>query len=126
LNAGHAASSWPLMNGSFFPENAAALSLRALVDDPYLTHFVHRWWAVLALVAILLLARRTRALGNRPVSIALHTAVGVQIALGIATVLSGVAIWLAVLHQAVGAILVACTAWGAHLVGRRTGASEGP
>ena len=37
---------------------------------------------------------------------------------GIATVLSGVALWLAALHQAVGALLVAAVAWGAHALGR--------
>lgn len=41
-----------------------------------------------------------------------------QILLGIATVLSGVALWLAVAHQLVGALLVAAFAWGAHVLGR--------
>ena len=44
---------------------------------------------------------------------------GTQIILGILTVLSGVAIWLAVLHQATGALLVAATVWGAHELGTR-------
>jgi heme a synthase len=39
--------------------------------------------------------------------------------LGIATVLSGIALPLAALHQAVGALLVASTAWGAHSLGQR-------
>jgi cytochrome c oxidase assembly protein subunit 15 len=34
-------------------------------------------------------------------------------------VLTGVAIWLAALHQAVGALVVASTVWGAHVLGRR-------
>ena len=33
--------------------------------------------------------------------------------------MTGVALWLAVLHQAVGALLVAAFAWGAHVLGRR-------
>jgi cytochrome c oxidase assembly protein subunit 15 len=52
--------------------------------------------------------------------VAIHSTFGTQIILGIATVLSGVAIWLAVLHQAVGALVVASTAWGAHVLGRPT------
>jgi cytochrome c oxidase assembly protein subunit 15 len=32
--------------------------------------------------------------------------------------MSGVALWFAVLHQAVGASLVAATVWGAHVLGR--------
>ena len=43
-----------------------------------------------------------------------------KIILGIVTVLSGVAIWLAALHQAVGALLVASTVWAAHILGQRT------
>ena len=46
-------------------------------------------------------------------------AFGTQIILGILTVLSGIAIWLAVLHQATGALLLAATVWGAHELGRR-------
>jgi cytochrome c oxidase assembly protein subunit 15 len=57
--------------------------------------------------------------GARPASIAIHSTFGTQILLGILTVLSGVAIWLAALHQAVGALLLAATVWGAHEVGRR-------
>jgi cytochrome c oxidase assembly protein subunit 15 len=38
--------------------------------------------------------------------------------LGIATVYSGVSLWLAVLHQLCGAILLICTVWGAHALGR--------
>ena len=34
-------------------------------------------------------------------------------------VLSGIAIWLAVLHQAAGALLLAATVWGAHELGSR-------
>ena len=40
-----------------------------------------------------------------------------QIILGILTVLSGIAVWLAVIHQATGALLVAGTVWGAHVLG---------
>lgn len=118
LNAGHAASSWPLMNGSFFPENAGWLGLQSLVDDPYLTHFVHRWWAWIAVAALVILSRAARRAGCRPASIAIHSAFGIQILLGIAVVMTGVNISLAVLHQAVGALVVATTAWGCHVIGR--------
>ena len=55
---------------------------------------------------------------RRPASIAIHSAFGTQIILGILTVLTGIAIWLAALHQAVGALVVASTVWGAHVLGR--------
>ena len=71
------------------------------------------------MVAVLVaFARQVRKVeGARPASIAIHSAFGTQILLGILTVLSGVAIWLAVLHQATGALLLAATVWGAHELG---------
>jgi cytochrome c oxidase assembly protein subunit 15 len=119
LNAGHAASTWPLMNGSFWPQNALWQGLASLANDPHITHFVHRWWAWVAVVALVVLARAARRAGSRQASLAIHTAFGTQVLLGIAVVLTGVDITLAVLHQAVGALVVASTAWSAHVVGRR-------
>lgn len=118
LNAGHAASDWPLMNGRFFPAESLAGGLSAWFNDPSLVHWFHRWWAWIAVAALVVLARWARAAGNRPASLAIHTAFGIQVLLGIATVMTGVNIVLAVLHQAVGALVVASTAWGAHVVGR--------
>ena len=119
LNAGHAAYSWPLMNGSFFPQNVGWNGLSTFVNDPHLVHFIHRWWAWVAVAALVWLSRLARRAGSRPASIAIHSAFGTQILLGIATVMSGMNITLAVLHQAVGALLVAATTWGAHVIGRR-------
>ncbi len=122
LNAGPVANDWPAMQGRFFPDGVdwSSGALFALTYDPYLIHFVHRWWAWVTVVALVMFARRIRPLeGGRPASIAIHSAFGTQMILGIATVLTGVAIWLAVLHQAVGALVVASTAWGAHIHGRR-------
>jgi heme a synthase len=121
LNAGHVANTWPLMNDRFYPEGVTWLgSLWATAsNDPFLIHFIHRWWAWVVVGALILLARRAKSAGVRPASIAIHSAFGTQILLGIATVMSNVALPLAVLHQAVGALLVASTAWGAHAIGRR-------
>lgn len=123
LNAGPVANDWPLMQGRFFPEGVdwSKGVLFAFTHDPYFIHFVHRWWAWVTVIALVIFARRIRALpGGRPASIAIHSAFGTQIILGIVTVLTGVAIWVAVLHQAVGALVVAAVAWGAHFTGRRT------
>ena len=69
---------------------------------------------------MVLFARKVRKIeGGRPASIAIHSAFGTQIILGILTVLSGIVIWLAVLHQATGALLLAATVWGAHELGKR-------
>ena len=122
LNAGQVANSWPDMNGRFFPEGVgwSRGAIWVFANDPYIVHFVHRWWAWVVVVAMVVFARLVRKVdGARPVSIAIHSAFGTQIVLGILTVLNGVAIWLAALHQAVGALLVAATVWGAHVVGGR-------
>ncbi len=121
LDAGYVASDWPLMNGRFFPAGVdwSKGGLYAFSNDPFLVHFLHRWWAWAALGAVMLLARGAKRAHARPASIALHSAVGIQILLGIATVMSGIALPLAAAHQAVGALLVACAVWAAHAAGRR-------
>jgi heme a synthase len=120
LDAGQVATSWPDMHGRFVPEGIdwSRGAFFAFTHDPFLIHFIHRWWAWVSVGALVLFARRVRAAGTRAASIAIHSAFGTQIILGILTVLTGVNIWLAALHQAVGAALVAATVWGAHVLGR--------
>jgi cytochrome c oxidase assembly protein subunit 15 len=120
LNAGYVASDWPLMQGKFFPAGVdwSKGVLFAFTNDPFLLHFLHRWWAWMVVAALVIFARRVKPIDRRA-SIAIHCAFGTQILLGIATVMSGMHIAPAVLHQAVGALVVAATTWGAHVVGRR-------
>ena len=120
LNAGLASDTWPLMQGRLVPEyyNSRGF-LYAITHDPFLIHFLHRWWAWVAVVALVVMARQVKPLA-RPASIAIHSAFGTQILLGIATVWTGVALWVAVAHQVVGALLVASFAWVAHVLGRRS------
>ena len=118
LNAGLASDSWPLMQSRFLPEFDSSRGLFwAITHDPFLIHWMHRWWAWVAVAALVLMARRVKPV-NRKASIAIHAAFGTQILLGIATVMSGVEFHLAVLHQLVGALLVIAYAWGAHAIGR--------
>ncbi len=120
LDAGYVSSTWPLMNDHLVPEGIDWMQSLwgTLSSDPYLVHFIHRWWAWIAAIALIMLARKAKTAGARGPSIAINAALGTQIILGISTVISGIALPLAVLHQAVGAILVAATTWGAHAVGR--------
>jgi cytochrome c oxidase assembly protein subunit 15 len=118
LNAGLASDTWPLMQGRLVPEYDTSRGLFwALTHDPYLLHFLHRWWAWVAVAALVVMARKVKPV-QRQASVAIHAAFGTQILLGIATVMTGVALWLAVAHQVVGALLVAAFAWGAHVLGR--------
>ena len=119
LDAGYVASDWPTMQGRLVPDGIdwSRGPAFALTHDPYLLHFLHRWWAWVTVAALVILARKVKPVDRRA-SIAIHSAFGTQILLGIATVMSGMNLTLAVLHQAVGALLVAAVAWGAHAVGR--------
>jgi cytochrome c oxidase assembly protein subunit 15 len=121
LNAGQVSNTWPLMNDRFFPDGIdwSHGLLWAAANDPLLVHFLHRWWAWVAVAALIVLARKARRAGVRAASIAIHSTFGLQILLGIATVVEGVPIVLAVLHQAMGALVVASAVWGANVVGRK-------
>ena len=121
LNAGYVASDWPLMQGKLFPEGIdwSQGGLYALTHDLILLHFLHRWWAWVVVVALVIFARRVRTV-ERGASKAIHNAFGTQILLGIATVMTGMNIVLAVLHQAVGALVVAAFTWGANVDGRQS------
>jgi cytochrome c oxidase assembly protein subunit 15 len=121
LRAGYVARDWPLMNGRLVPAGIdwSQGPAHALLSDPFLVHFVHRWWAWAVVAVLVVAARKLRRRGERKASIALHSAFGTQVVLGIATVMTGVSLWIAVLHQLVGALLLATTTWSAHALGRR-------
>ena len=120
LNAGYVASSWPLMNDHFVPQGIdwSGGAWFAFTHDPFLIHFLHRWWSWVAALALLLLARRAARRGGRTEAGLLVAVVAAQMALGVWTVLSGVSMWVAVAHQVVGAILVAIVAAALHRLGR--------
>jgi cytochrome c oxidase assembly protein subunit 15 len=121
LRAGRVTDEWPLMNGSFWPgvsQNGRGF-WGTISADPAVVHFIHRWWAWVVVGLLIVLARRVKQAGDRRAAIAIHSAFGTQIILGIATVMSDVSLPVAVLHQLVGALLVAATTWGAHALGRK-------
>jgi cytochrome c oxidase assembly protein subunit 15 len=120
LNAGYVASTWPSMNDHFVPEGIdwSRGAWFAFTNDPFLLHFLHRWWSWAAAIALLLLARTLGRRGARTEAMLLILVVAAQMTLGILTVVTGVSMWIAVLHQVTGAILVATTAASLHQLGR--------
>jgi cytochrome c oxidase assembly protein subunit 15 len=119
LRAGYVANTWPLMNDHLLPEGIrwwGTLWL-TLTSDPYLVHFLHRWWAWAAAAALVLLAARANRAGDARLAYALLALVVGQILLGIATVVTGVALWLAICHQLVGAALLGTAVLAAHRTG---------
>jgi heme a synthase len=120
LRAGQVANSWPLMNDHFLPEGIQwwGSLWQTLTSDPFLVHFLHRWWAWVAAAVIALLAMRLDRSGARMHMASLAGLGGVQILLGILTILTGVAMHVAVAHQLVGALLLLACVAGAHRLGR--------
>jgi cytochrome c oxidase assembly protein subunit 15 len=113
MRAGHASDSWPLMFGRLVPEGLVTTA-GDLINAPITVHFLHRSLAYVVAASALLIALRLWRAGAGVRAVALGGAVVAQFALGVATVLSGVAIPLGVAHQAMGALLVAATVWAAH------------
>lgn len=108
LDAGYAFNTWPLMGDELYPAAAPWLEpfFRNFVDNLVTVQFIHRWWAFAVLVFAVVLARRLRRV-SRKHSIALHSAIGTQILLGIWTLWSGVDLHVAVAHQATAVLVVA-------------------
>lgn len=121
LNAGYVSNSWPLMVDHFVPEGIdwSRGAGFALTHDPFLIHFLHRWWAWIAALALLWLARAIARRGHRSLAFLLLALVTAQMALGILTVITGVALWIAVAHQACGALLVLASVMAIHRLGQR-------
>lgn len=113
MRAGHASDTWPLMFGQWVPDNLVA-SAGDLLNAPITVHFLHRSLAWLVAAAALFIAVGLWRAGAGARAWALGATVVAQFALGVATVLSGVAIPIGVAHQAMGALLVASTVWAAH------------
>lgn len=123
LRAGYVSNTWPLMNDHFVPEGIqwwGTLWL-TLTSDLYLLHFLHRWWAWIVAIALVLMAKRLRAVGAEGLAFAVLAAVAVQIMLGVATVVTGVALPLAVAHQVLGASLLGLTVAAVHRLGEARG-----
>src|SRR3546814_15367532 len=100
------------MNDHFVPEGIdwAGGAWLALTNDPFLIHFLHRWWSWIAALALLLLARTLSRRGAVREAGLLVAVVAAQMLPGIWTAVSGVSMWVAVLHPVVGAILFAAAA----------------
>ncbi|MCY3827744.1 MAG: COX15/CtaA family protein [Rhodospirillaceae bacterium] len=111
LDAGKIHNTFPLMGGALVPADylRPGGGLAELVANPVAVQFNHRVLAVLTVLLVLALWRRTRARGgaeDRRWAGWLLAAVLLQTALGIATLLLFAPVWLAALHQAGAMLLV--------------------
>src|SRR4051794_38592269 len=128
LDAGFAYNSWPKMGDEWFPSETPMLTpwLLNLVNNKIVVQFIHRWlaWAVAAMIALVAAIAWQR--GRQRHAIALIVAIGLQISLGIATLLTGVAIPIAASHQGMAVLLLATLLATSHRLGERSGAPTAP
>jgi cytochrome c oxidase assembly protein subunit 15 len=103
LDAGFIYNTWPLMDGHFVPEGSFRTWL-APFEDVTTVQFNHRIGAYVVSVAVAYLwfrGRREKLQGwGRRSSDVLAGAVGLQVLLGIWTLVEVVPVWLGALHQA--------------------------
>lgn len=119
LDAGLAYNTWPLMDGRFVPTGLWQLSPHwiNIFENHITVQFIHRMLAyTVALLALYLWWRIGKRAGRavREASHYMLMAVGLQIALGIATLLAVVPVWLGVAHQAGALLLVTSLVLLAH------------
>ena len=106
LDGGYAFPTWPKMGESWVPNSIFMIEgIRNVVDNPFMLQFIHRWLPFLILLLLLWIFYRSSA----QVKVALKRILilyFLQISLGIGTLITGVQISLAVLHQFVGLLLL--------------------
>lgn len=124
LRAGLDYNTFPLMDGRLVPAGYAALDpfWRNLTENVAAVQFHHRLLATLAGVAALGAAvsarRRLPAGPARTAALALGGTVAAQYALGVATLLHAVPVWLGTLHQAVAVAVLTAAIVALHALPR--------
>ena len=110
MDAGKIYNTWPLMGSSFFPDDSMISDLfnMAVFDDQSLVQFIHRNLAYLIVALyfyILFFVLKSRNLNLRVPIFVIGISLLFQIFLGILTILSGVKMLYASLHQ-INSILI--------------------
>ncbi len=134
IRAGRAYNTFPLMNGHIVPPEILMITpwWKNFFYNMATVQFDHRIGAWLLAILVPLLWLRTRALAASPrrdpvcararlfVDMLLAVLV-VQVGLGIATLLTGVALWLGVAHQGVAVLVFAAALGSSHALGALAG-----
>ena len=110
LDAGKIYNTWPLMGSSYFPDDSKIIEFLNIniFDNPSVVQFVHRNLAYLILIVYLYVFYFTYMLKNKKLLkpiIFIGVVLLLQIILGVLTILSGVKIIYASLHQ-INSILI--------------------
>ena len=110
MDAGKLYNTWPLMGSSYFPDDSKYIEFLNInfFDNPSIVQFVHRNLAYLIVIIyiylLILVFRDTNKIFRKPIMI-IGISIFLQVVLGVVTLLSGVKIIYASLHQ-INSILV--------------------
>ena len=110
MDAGKLYNTWPLMGSSYFPDDSKFIEFLNInfFDNPSIVQFVHRNLAYLIVIIyiylLILVFRDTNKIFRKPIII-IGVSIFLQVVLGVVTLLSGVKIIYASLHQ-INSILI--------------------
>jgi cytochrome c oxidase assembly protein subunit 15 len=110
MDAGKLYNTWPLMGSSYFPDDSKFIEFLNInfFDNPSIVQFVHRNLAYLLVIIyiylLILVFRDTNKIFRKPIII-IGLSIFLQVFLGVVTLLSGVKIIYASLHQ-INSILI--------------------
>jgi heme a synthase len=110
LDAGNVYNTWPLMGSSYFPDDSKIVEFLNITffDNPSIVQFIHRNIAYLIVIIYIYLliyvVKNPNKIFKRPIFI-IGLSLFLQVILGVLTILSGVKIIYASLHQ-INSILV--------------------
>ncbi|EBX4817099.1 heme A synthase, partial [Salmonella enterica subsp. enterica serovar Newport] len=123
LRAGYAYNTWPLMDGAIIPGDLMILKpiWHNFFENPKMVQFLHRMWAYAVLIGAAMhwmaVSRRDPGTTHARRAMVLTLLVLAQAAIGVATLLSQVEFYSAVLHQAMAMVVLGFAA--AHWRGTR-------
>ena len=110
MDAGTIYNTWPLMGASYFPDDSKMIEFLniSVFDNPSIVQFLHRNLAYLIMIIYIFLLisifKETNKIFRKPILI-IGISLFLQVALGVLTILSGVKIIYASLHQ-INSILI--------------------
>ena len=110
MDAGTIYNTWPLMGASYFPDDSKMIEFLniSVFDNPSIVQFLHRNLAYLIMIVYIFLLisifKETNKIFRRPILI-IGISLFLQVVLGVLTILSGVKIIYASLHQ-INSILI--------------------
>ncbi len=124
MDAGKVYNTWPLMGASYFPDDSQFIEFLnvSVFDNPSIVQFIHRNLAYLIVgiyIYILFFAIKDRNKISKIPVIIIGVSLFLQIVLGVLTILSGVKILYASLHQINSILIILSTLYFLFLAKQR-------